>query len=333
MHLKLPKAVTIVDVTARDGLQNLERFIPTEAKVYLVNALVDAGYKYIEVTHFSNPRNVPQFRDAEEVMKRIERKPGVVYLALTMNPRALARAVQAKQEGFGPDMIGCVSVASESLNLRHTGLTHAELWPQLAKAVEMAHQAGIKVCGAISTIFGCPIEGPIPKERVMKFAQRWLDMGADALLYSDATGEGTPDRVYSFFSEILDKFPNPDLHGIHFHENRGWGLASCLAALQAGITRFDAALGGLGGQPATIVDGVPVPGIGARYTPSDITGNVRAEDLVVMLDEMGTDIGLDVDKVLDIGRLLERMLGKRLRSYCTETGRIAKGHRALEGSK
>jgi hydroxymethylglutaryl-CoA lyase len=166
-------------------------------------------------------------------------------------------------------------------------------------------------------------------ERSIEFTDRFFQMGAEFVQYGDTTGEGTPDMVYEFFCHIFDKYP-PDkypqiIHDVHFHESRGWGLANCLAALLAGVTHFDSSLGGIGGQPAPILDRVPVSGTGDVYTPSDITGNVRSEDLLVMIDEMGIKTDVDVDKVLKIGNLLEEVLERRLRSYCTKTGRIPKG--------
>lgn len=324
MEFKPPKSVQLTETLLRDGLQHEEHFIPTEAKIYLIDAIVEAGYKRIEVTSFSNPLNVPQFRDAEEVLKRIQRKPGVVYVVSTVTRRAVERAIEAAQKGYGPGMIGCMISTSESHNLRNTGQTHAERWAEVKSRLRMAHDAGMKLSCCVGTVFGCPIEGPVPIERAMEFAGRFLDIGADQIMYGDTTGEGTPDRVYDFFCRIFDKYPGA-IHVAHFHESRGWGLANCLAALLAGVTYFDCSMGGIGGQPAAIVDRVPVRGTGSRYTPSDITGNVRSEDLIVMFDEMGIETGLDVDKVLDIGRLLERILQRRLKSYCTQTGRIPKG--------
>lgn len=324
MEFVLPKAVILGEVGVRDGFQHEPHFIPTEAKVYLINALAEAGYKHIEATSFANPRNVPQFRDADEVLKKITRKPRVTYTTVTITQRSVERAIQAKLAGYGPDRIVVMISTSESHNLRNAGQRHADHWPLLAQWCRQAHEAGLKYCGCIGTVFGCTIEGPVPLERALEFTDRYLNLGADDLEFGDTTGEATPNRVFEFYSQLLDRYPNPNLHVAHFHESRGWGLSNCLAALLAGVTRFESSLGGLGGQPADMVDGVPVAGTGAIYTPSDITGNVRSEDLVVMLDEMGVATGLDVDKVLQIGRLLERMLGRRLRSYTTETGRIPK---------
>lgn len=323
--MKLPERVFLCELSMRDGLQNEEIFIPTETKIFFINAFSEAGFHEVEAVSFANPRYLPQFRDAEAVLKGIKRKNGVLYSAVTVTDRAMQKVVESREAGWGPDSCGCMISTSESHSMRNLGMTHKENWPQVKKWVEMAHGAGMKFIGCVGTTFGCPIEGPVPIDRAFEFVERFLDAGVDWVEIGDTTGEGTPKRVFEFFSGLIQKHKDPHIFIAHFHESRGWGLSNCLAALQAGVIKFDSSLGGIGGQPASIVDRVPVPGTGHRYTPSDITGNVRTEDLVVMLDEMGVETGLDVDRVIDLGNILERVLGRRLRSYCTKTGRIPKG--------
>lgn len=321
--MKLPKKVTVGECVVREGAQHEEHYIPAQAKIWLINRMSEAGFKKIEVTNLSDPRYVPQFRDAEEVLKGIERKPDVTYTAVTVTRSAVERVIRAREAGYGPTEIVNMISTSESHCKRNMGKSSAELFEMTAQWVKMAHAAGMKFCGCLGTVFGCPIEGPVPMERAFEFADRLLQMGVDSLMYGDTTGEGTPDRAYEFYCRIVELYPNV-IHIAHFHESRGWGLSMCLAALQAGITQFDASMGGIGGQPASTLDRVPIPGTGKLYTPSDITGNVRSEDLIVMLDEMGIETGLDVDQVLEIGRSVEKIFGRRLRSYCVETGRIPK---------
>jgi hydroxymethylglutaryl-CoA lyase len=150
-------------------------------------------------------------------------------------------------------------------------------------------------------------------------------MGADDVEHADHDGSASPDRVYQYFSMLLDAIPNPEKHIAHFHTTRGWGLANVLAALQAGITNYESTMGGTGGQPANFVDGVPVTGTGSYYYKDpNIVGLVSTEDMVVMMDEMGIDTGVDVDKVLEIGRMVEKILGRNLRSEAIKNGRIPK---------
>jgi hydroxymethylglutaryl-CoA lyase len=162
--------------------------------------------------------------------------------------------------------------------------------------------------------------------KAIEFTQRWLDIGADDIEHADHDGSASPDRVYNYFSMLLEKIPFPEKHIAHFHSTRGWGLANVLAALQTGIIHFESTLGGIGGQPANFVDGVPVAGTGAYYyrDPS-ITGLVSTEDMIVMMDEMGIETGIDIDKLLKVGLMNEKIVGRKLRSETIKTGRIAKG--------
>ncbi len=324
MGLELPGGVTLREVAVRDGLQHEEFFVPTETKLYFLDRLAETGFKYLEPTSFAHPAYVPQFRDAEEVLKGIKRKEGIKYDCLTMNERALDRALASKEKGFGPDMVLYMISTSESHNKRNGGKSRNDSWKEAARLIKRARDAGLEVIGTIGTTFGCPIEGPVKMELAIEFADRFRELGVDELNFGDTTGEGTPDRVFDFYSMIMKRHKDVAVCA-HFHESRGWGLANCLAALQAGVTFFDCGMGGLGGQPASIVDGVPVPGTGSLYTPSDITGNVRGEDLAVMLDEMGIETGIDISAYIELGREIEKVTGRELRSYCTKTGRIPKG--------
>jgi hydroxymethylglutaryl-CoA lyase len=235
------------------------------------------------------------------------------------------RAIKARQEGYGPDRILFMVSTSESHHKVNSGLSLADYWKMCEEYIPKAHAAGMKVCGTVSTIWGCPIEGPTELKKAVEFTRRWLEIGADDIEHADHDGSAPPNQVYEYFSMILEAIPDTAKHLAHFHVTRGWGLANVLAALNAGITTFESSLGGIGGQPANFVDGVPVAGTGEYYyqDPS-ITGLVATEDLVVMLDEMGIDTGVDVDAVLKLGRMVERIVGRRLRSECAHSGRIPK---------
>jgi hydroxymethylglutaryl-CoA lyase len=159
----------------------------------------------------------------------------------------------------------------------------------------------------------------------VEFTRRFLDIGADDIEHADHDGSAPPNKVFEYFSMVLKEIPDSKLHIAHFHVTRGWGLANVLAALQAGITHFEATLGGIGGQPANFVDDCPVAGTGNYYyADPNIVGLVSTEDLVVMMDEMGIETGINVDRLLEIGKMMERILGRRLRSECIHTGRIPK---------
>jgi hydroxymethylglutaryl-CoA lyase len=256
------------------------------------------------------------------VADRIE---DVETTAITIRERAVERAIASRQKGFGPDRILFMVSTSESHHRVNSGLSLKDYWKMAVKYIQLAHDNGLKVCGTVSTIWGCPIEGPTDTKKALEFTRRWLDIGADDIEHADHDGSAPPNEVYDYFSMVLDAFPDPKLHVAHFHTTRGWGLANVLAALQTGITHFEGTLGGTGGQPANFVDGVPVAGTGAYYYQDPtITGLVSMEDMVVMMDEMGIDTGLDVDQVVEIGRTMEKILGRQLRSEAAHTGRVPK---------
>lgn len=330
--MNYPKKVSIGDITVRDGFQHEEKFIPTQAKIWLAEELILAGFKKIEVTNFGNPKGMPQFKDADEVMKGIRNSKKIKELiddveitAVTIRERAIERAIEAKKEGWGPDRILLMVSTSEAHHMKNSGLTLNDYWKMSEEWIKKANDVGIKVNGTVSTIWGCPITGPTEMSKAVEFTQRWLDIGASDVEHADHDGSASPDRVYKYFSMLLDAIPEPEKHVVHFHTTRGWGLANVLAALQAGMTQYESTLGGIGGQPANFVDGVPVSGTGSYYykDPSAV-GLVSTEDMVVMMDEMGIETNLDIDKILELGQMVERIVGRRLRSETIKMGRIPK---------
>jgi len=249
----------------------------------------------------------------------------VSLTAVTIRETAIERAIEAKKAGFGPDRILLMVSTSESHQKKNSGLTLDEYWKMAEKYIPKAHDAGLKVNGTVSTIWGCPIEGPMDMMDAVKFAKRWFDIGANDVEHADHDGSASPNRVYDYFSMLLDHVQNPQKQIVHFHSLRGWGLANVLAALQAGMTNYESTLGGIGGQPANFVDGVPVSGTGAYYyKDAGNVGLVCTEDMVVMMDEMGIDTGVDIDRVLKTGKMVEKILGRRLRSETILQGRIPK---------
>ena len=331
--MKYPKNVVLGDITVRDGFQHEEKWIPTRGKLWVLEELILAGFKHLEVTNFGNPSSMPQFQDADELFKLIraskrvkDQLKDVELTAVTIREKAVDRAIEAKKNGFGPDRILMMVSTSPSHMRRNSGLDHAEYWAEAERCIAKAHQAGIKVNGTVSTIWGCPIEGPTDLEKAVEFTKRWLDMGADDVEHADHDGSAPPNRVYEYYSLVLDAMPNPMTHVAHFHVTRGWGCANVLAALQAGMIRFEGTLGGIGGQPANFFEGAPVAGTGAYYYQDpNAVGLVTMEDMLVMLDEMGIETGIDIDKTLQIGKMIERMVGRRLRSETIRSGRIPKG--------
>ena len=245
--------------------------------------------------------------------------------AVTIRERAVERAIEAKKDGWGPDRILMMVSTSESHHKKNSGISLKEYWAYAEKYIKKAHDAGIKVNGTVSTIWGCPIEGPTDMGKAIEFTKRWLDIGADDIEHADHDGSASPDRVYKYYSMLLDEISDTSKHIVHFHTTRGWGLANVLAALQAGMTCYESSLGGIGGQPANFVSGVPVAGTGSYYYKDpNLAGLVSTEDMLVMMDEMGIDTGIDIDKILEVGNMTERITGRRMRSESIKSGRIPK---------
>ncbi len=332
-EMKYPKKVTLGEITVRDGFQHEEKTVHTEGKLWVLEELILAGFRRLEVTNLGNPKGMPQFADADDLFKLIrtskrvkDKLADVELTAVTIREKAVDRAIELKKMGYGPDRILQMVSTSPSHMFKNSGLDHKGYWKMTEECIKKAHDAGIKVNGTVSTIWGCPIEGPTELKKAVEFTKRYLELGADDIEHADHDGSAPPNKVYEYFSMVLDAIPNPDLHIAHFHVTRGWGLANVLAALQAGITHFESTMGGIGGQPSNFIDGYPVSGTGAYYYQDpNIVGLVSTEDMVVMMDEMGIDTGVDVDRVLEIDRMVEKMMGRRLRSECIKTGRIPKG--------
>lgn len=339
VHPRMPRRVRLGDITVRDGFQHEEIWIPTEAKVYYLQELAFAGVRRLEATNLGNPRVMPQFTDAEEVLKGVRdeifekrlRKRGIEpreieWTAVTIREAAVDRAIRLKEEGRGPDRVLMMVSTDEQHHFANSGTTLPEYWKEAERCIKKCKDAGLKMCGTVSTIWGSPISGPTRFEDAVEFTKRWLSIGADDIEHADHDGSAPPDQVYRYFSMVLDALPNTDLHVGHFHVTRGWGLANVLAALQAGIDIFEGTLGGIGGQPTNFLNRTPVPGTGAYYyREPNIVGLVTLEDLCVMLDEMGIDAaGINIDRILELGTLMEKTIGRRLRSEAILSGRIPK---------
>ena len=338
---RMPRKVTIGDITVRDGFQHLEKFISTQAKIFYAEELIFAGCRNIEVTNLGNAYLMPQFSDAEEVLahlrsdrfkKRCDRK-GIPYediciTAVTIREKAVDRAIELKQKGIGPDRILMMVSTEEEHHFANSGTTLPAYWAEAERCIKKCTDAGIKMCGTVSTIWGSPIAGATDMKDAVEFTKRWLEIGASDIEHADHDGSASAPDVYRYFSMILDEIPNTDLHIAHFHETKRVASASVLATLQAGITHFEGTLGGMGGQPANFMDDRPVPGTGEYYyNDPRYVGLTCLEDMLVQVDEMGIEHGYDVDRVLWLGRQIERTVGQRLRSEAVINGRTLKeGH-------
>lgn len=338
---KMPRRITIGDITVRDGFQHEEKFVSTAAKIYYLEELIFAGCRDIEVTNLGNPAAMPQFRDAEELLRHLRSESfrkrcaarGINYAdltltAVTIRESAVERAIRLAEAGVGPDRLLMMVSTEEQHHFANSGCTLPEYWREAERAIKKCTDAGLKMCGTVSTIWGSPIAGATALKDAVEFSRRWLAIGAADIEHADHDGSASSPEVYRYFSMILDAMPDTALHLAHFHETKRLAAASVLAALQAGITRFEATLGGLGGQPANFLDDCPVKGTGDYYYKDPrYVGLVTLEDTLVQIDEMGIEHGWDVDRVLILGKQLEKTFGRRLRSEAIINGRTAKnGH-------
>ena len=321
--LTLPKRIEVGDITVRDGLQPLEHFFPTEEKVALAEELILAGFKDLEVTNFGHPRFLPQFKDVEEVLGRLVHSERVGAMlrqnggdvdihVVTINERAVDRAVEYKaKRGYGPDYLLQMVSTDEHHHRTNSGMSVADYFKMSERCIGKAHEAGMKMCGTVSTIWGSPMRGTrkTELEKGVEYSRTYLELGADHIEQADHDGSADPQRVYEYFSMILDpklmgKWADPKYHLAHFHTSRGMGLANYLAALQAGLVQFETTVGSQGGQPANTVDGRHIGGTGGYYHESHLlSGLVSTEDFIVMAEAMGIDTGIDIPKLLDVGRL------------------------------
>ncbi|MDP8925277.1 MAG: hydroxymethylglutaryl-CoA lyase [Chloroflexota bacterium] len=278
----LPRRVRICEVGPRDGLQNEAVTISAADKVRFVDLLTAAGHQMIEVTSFVHPKLVPQMADADVVLPAIERRPDVRYPVLVPNARGLERALRA-----GAREIAVFTAATESFNGRNINATIDESLGAIGEVMRLARAEGLWVRGYVSTVFGCPYEGPVTPEAGLRVAARLFDLGVDEVSLGDTIGVGTPRVVEAVLAPAADRF-GVDRVGLHFHDTRGTALANALLALQLGYWIFDSSAGGLGGCP---------------FAPG-AAGNLATEDLLYLLDGLGIESGVSLAGVLAASRFM-----------------------------
>lgn len=302
--MNLPQQVSICEVVTRDGLQNEPATLSTEQKNRLIEAVQAAGVRIIEVGSFVNPKAVPQMADTEQVFANIKQLPGVEYRALVLNKRGIERAHEC-----GIKKAKLTMSASGSHQKANANQSHAETFARFAEISEFAAAHDITLSGAIATSFGCPFEGAISIETIAGIARRYQEIGVTELSMSDTTGMANPKLVYENCVTMQERFGGI-VWNLHFHNTRGMGLANVLAGMQAGITRFDASLGGLGGCP---------------FAPG-ASGNIVTEDLLHMLDLMGIETGIDLDKIIAAAKMLREFVGHDLPSAILKAGKNSDLH-------
>ena len=291
--------ITVVEVSPRDGLQNESVVLPTDAKVSLVQRLVDAGASRIEAVSFAHPKLVPAMADAEEVMAGVPRVDGVSYAGLILNRRGLERAL-----GTGIDEVNVVVGVSDTFSRRNQNVSSDEAMDAAGDVVAAARAEGLFTTLTLATSFGCPFEGEISPDRVIAYAERGAALGSDELCLADTIGVGTPNQVRTFTTRVRTEIGTTPVLRYHFHNTRGTGIANAYAALLDGVTVLDASAGGIGGCP---------------FAPN-ATGNIATDDLVYLLDRMGLESGIDLERLMPTSAFLAVQLGHEVPALLPRAG-------------
>ena len=296
--------VTLVEVGARDGLQNEAGVIATADKLMLIARMIGAGARRIEVASFVHPGRVPQMADAEAVIAGLPDDKSLSYIGLCLNKRGVLRAIESRDGGKrGVDEAGCVAVASDGFGQANQGQTSAETITENAAMLRLAAGAGLVPQVTISTAFGCPFDGAVPPARVVAIAEALAEAGAVEIALADTIGVAVPAQVTDLFGLVAAAVPGVRLRA-HFHDTRNTGIANAWAAYSAGVRVLDASLGGLGGCP---------------FAPN-ATGNIATEDLVFMLERSGVRTGIDLDVAIAANHWFAGVIGKTLPSMVGKAG-------------
>jgi len=295
--MDLPSEVRIREVGPRDGFQSWPDFVPTDRKLEIIKAITQAGVREMEATSFVSPKAVPQMRDAAQVMEGLSRD-GCLYCVLVPNLKGAELALKA-----GARELGVFISASEAHNQSNVRRSIADSLADLGPIFDLARESKVPVTGGIAVSFGCPYQGDVPSKDVFRVAEAFFAAGARMVMLGDTTGMATPSRVKTLIGGFRAAFPGTGF-GLHLHNNRGTAMANLYAALEAGATTFDAALGGIGGCP---------------YVPR-AAGNLPTEDVVYMLEDMGVATGIDLVKIIEAALLLEEILGRTLPGQVMKSG-------------
>ena len=296
--------VEIVEVGPRDGLQNEKGVIDTAGKLGLITRLLEAGVRRIEVASFVNPARVPQMADGEAVIEGLPDLAGVSFIGLCLNKRGVLRALATREGGRrGVDEAGCVLIASDSFGQKNQGQTIEEGLVENRAMLKLAKEGGLVPQVTISAAFGCPFEGPVPAETVVRLAGEMAEAGAVEIALADTIGVGVPAQVEDLFARVREAAPGVRLRA-HFHNTRGTGIANAWAAFKGGVEVLDSSLGGLGGCP---------------FAPK-ATGNISTEELVYMMDRSGVETGLNLDRLIGANHWFEPVLGRPMPSLVARAG-------------
>jgi hydroxymethylglutaryl-CoA lyase len=294
--------VTLCECFARDGLQHEPAFVPTAIKRALVERFAALGFPRVEATSYSNPKVVPQFADASELMKSLEKRSKTFYKATCANVKAVERALEDLDAGYGANEISLLVSATRSHSKKNLNRTRGEQWDNIAEMARTA-KGRFRLVGTVSVAFGCPFEGKVDPDSVLKDVEKFASLGVTHVALGDTIGTATPASVKTMFSNLKGVTPIA-----HFHDSRGTGLVNYVAAYEAGVRWFDASFGGVGGHPAKVKYG------------DGFTGNVCSEDLVNLFESMGISTGINLDGLLAAAEFCEQTLGRELHGRVTRSG-------------
>jgi hydroxymethylglutaryl-CoA lyase len=307
-------SLSVVEVGARDGLQNEREIIGTEGKLGLLQRLLAAGVRRVEVASFVNPARVPQMADGEAVISGLPDLAGVHYIGLCLNKRGVLRALATREGGRrGVDEAGCVLVASDTFGQKNQGQTIADGVRENREMLRLALDGGLVPQVTISAAFGCPFEGHVPPATVVALAGEMAAAGAVEIALADTIGVAVPAQVEDLFGLVQAAAPGVRMRA-HFHNTRGTGIANAWAAWRSGVTVLDSSLGGLGGCP---------------FAPR-ATGNISTEELVYMMDRSGVSTGLDLDALIGVNHWFEGVLGRQMPSLVARAGNWPVGGQAAQ---
>lgn len=298
--------VTLCECFARDGLQHEPDFVPTATKRALIERFAALGFSRIETTSYSNPKVVPQFADASDLLRSLPRTEGVFYKATCANVRAVERAIADLDAGFGANEISLLVSATEAHTQKNLRRTRAEQWQNVAEMAAAA-RGRFRLIGTVSVAFGCPFEGAVDAGSVAGDVAKFVSLGVEHVALGDTTGMATPKSVRGMFERIAREVPAATPIA-HFHDTRGTGLANYMAACEAGVRYFDSSFGGVGGHPAKVKYG------------GGFTGNACTEDLVSLFESQGMDTGIDLGRLLETAEFCEQVLGRELHGRVTRSG-------------
>lgn len=307
------RKIEILEVGPRDGLQNEAVEFSTADKLRLINLVIDAGIRRLEVASFVHPKLVPQMADAEALVAGLDDRPEVTYVGLALNLRGATRAAETRTNGRGIDEVGCVAICSDTFGQKNQGQTAQESVDASKEIIAFAKAEGMAAQVTISAAYGCPFEGEVKPERVVELAKQMADAEPRELAIADTIGVAVPAQVTEVFARVKEAVPHIPLRA-HFHNTRNTGVANAWAAVEAGAATIDASLGGLGGCP---------------FAPR-ATGNVATEDLIYMLQRSGVETGVDLEKLIAATGWVQDKLGRQTPAMVSQAGGFPKPKQAAE---